>query len=111
MEVRQYIGPFKQGDTITIPSKAGCVYTHIGIQAPKVQPHIIPTEEDYLSDASRLNTIYKVRINDSGNQTTATYYMNDNTILEFDGLAEINWEINFLTNFPTETIIDIIQKT
>lgn len=112
MEVKQYIGPFKQGDVIKIPSQPGYIYTHIGIQTPKVQPHIIPRADgDYRSDISRLTPIYKLKINDPGNKTTSTYYMNENNILEFDGLAEINWEISFITNFPAETIIDIIQKT
>ena len=106
MKLLQYTGPFIKDQRIVVPAQAGYTYVHIGIEMPNTQPFIIPTgntEEpfyEYVSDRVR-------RLSINGKD----YIMNPSDILEFDGLSEIEWVIQFKTGFPKETIVDIVRKT
>lgn len=106
MELRQYKGPFTSGQRITVSPQTGYTYVHIGIQIPKVQPLTVPNtsvnSEEIQYRPSRPNV--QISINNK------TYQVNECGILEFDGLAEIEWNIQFLQAMPAETIIDIVRS-
>lgn len=113
MKLQQYKGPFASGDRIRIPAQTGYNYVHIGIQVPKRQPITVPVTR--LSNDNKTTTetgSYRpsypnVCLSINGQ----TYQINSSDVLEFDGLSEIEWDIQFLTNFPAETIIDIVRRT
>lgn len=91
MELIQFTGPFRAGQHISVPAQSGRSYIHIGIQVPKRQP--IRYWNKALEPEFQINgQLYKI---------------NENGILEFDGLAEIAWEIEVKKNLPAEAIIDI----
>lgn len=94
MKIKQLTGPFYAGQVITIPASIDYIYVHIGIQIPKRQP-IEYIKEDIKPDLT-INGI--------------TYKINTNHILEFDGLAELAWIIEFNKDLPMETIIDIVYR-
>lgn len=112
MELIQYKGPFRNGSYLTVPAAMGYSYVHIGIQIPK--PRLSSVPETVVSNNNKTTTftgnyraIYgrpQVEIND------ITYQINENGILEFDGLSEIDWRIYFLDDLPAETIIDIVRR-
>lgn len=92
MKLVQYTGPFSSGDTIDIPAKTNYTYVHIGVQIPYRQP-IAHWKESLIPDV-RINGI--------------EYRVNENGILEFDDLAKLTWNIEFLRDTPKEAIIDLI---
>lgn len=112
MKLVQYKGPFYQGSTITIPPQINYTYVHIGIQTPKVQPMTIPITKISNDGKKMIKTseyraveplkLTKIKINNKD------YIINENSILEFDDLAEIEWVIRFEHSFPPETIIDVV---
>lgn len=94
MKVKQLTGPFYAGQVITIPAQTDYTYVHIGIQIPKKQPI------EYIKEAIKPDlTINGI-----------SYWVNAHHILEFDGLSELAWNIEFHKNLPMETIIDIIYR-
>lgn len=101
MKIVQYNGPFKAGDTITIPAEYDCSYIHIGIQIPKRQP-IAYTKETAATPDLEIGEM------DGG---SVSYRVNETGILEFDDLAQNSWRIRFLKDVPKETIIDIMYST
>ena len=113
MKLMQYKGPFASGRRITIPAQTGYTYVHIGIQVPKTQPITVPQTRLTNNNKTTIETgEYRsmrpdARILINGE----TYQLNVADILEFDGLSEIDWEIQFLDSFPAETIIDIVRRT
>lgn len=99
MKLLQYVGPFSKNQTITIPARTDYVYTHIGIQIPKRQPiGAVPETSLPLSTHP-----VDVRINNID-------YRVSHGLLEFDGLASLRWEIEFLEAMPDGTIIDILYN-
>ena len=88
-------GPFSAGQSISIPAQTTYEYIHIGIQIPKRQPiqHWTKTIQPDIT----INGI--------------SYKVNENGILEFDGLAELAWVIRFEKDLPMTTIVDIIYRT
>lgn len=112
MDLVQYKGPFQSGQRITIAPEMGVTWVHIGIQVPKTQPLTVPQTRLTNNNKTTVETgLYRpsyerpvVLINNK------TYQINEHGILEFDGLAEIEWTIEFLANLPAETIIDIIRR-
>lgn len=93
MKLVQYIGPFRAGDQLTIPTQVGYTYVQIGIQVPFRQPVSLVTDGPLSPDMS---------INGVG------YRINDSCILEFDEINEISIDIEFLQDMPWETIIDVM---
>lgn len=112
MVVTQYKGPFKSGSRINVEAQHGYTWVHIGIQIPKSQPIGIPETELSNDDKTTTETgnyreshsILKLLINGH------TYQINANGILEFDGLSEVDWTIQFLDSLPADTIIDIVRR-
>lgn len=113
MELIQYKGPFASGRRITIPAQTGYTYVHIGIQVPKTQPITIPQTRLTNNNKTTIKTgEYRSMRSDARILINGeTYQLNAADVLEFDGLSEIDWEIQFLDNFPAETIIDIVRRT
>lgn len=113
MDLVQYKGPFKSGSRITIEPEVGKRYVHIGIQVPKIQSYAIPVTT--VSADRKTTTI----IPDSWRETRPSIKITINGqpfeyspsgILEFDGLSETEWNIQFLDDAPAETIIDIVRE-
>lgn len=115
MELAQYKGPFRSGSRITIPAQTGYTWVHIGIQLPKSQPIAIPRTQ---VSEDRQTTIFTGEYREATSQerdvklliNNETYKINSCDVLEFDGLSEIEWNIQFLDNLPAETIIDIVRR-
>lgn len=113
MDLVQYNGPFYSGQVIEVPAVTGYEYVHIGIQVPKRQPIAVPitrvsSDGKTTFDTGEWRPSYEdpiVQINDK------QYQLNECDVLEFDGLSEIAWTIRFLTNLPSESIIDIVRRT
>lgn len=105
----QYKGPFQSGSRITVPAQIGTIYIHIGIQEPKPRPSFIPKEKSYDDKMAELTGSYgDVTPRQDISINGQVYHLNQNGILEFDDLGEIEWNIRFLRYFPPETIVDII---
>lgn len=92
MKLIQYTGPFKAGETINVPAKTDCTYTHIGIQVPYTERMINLMNKKIPLDL-QINGI-DYRINDTG-------------ILEFTDTSILSFTIKFLRDMPMETIVDI----
>lgn len=113
MDLVQYKGPFLRNQVITVPAVTGYSYVHIGIQVPKRQPIGVPVTKVSKDGKTTTETgewrSFKedpiVQIN--GEQ----YQLNECDILEFDGLSEIDWTIQFLKTLPAESIIDIVRRS
>lgn len=95
MEVKQFKGPFYTGGTITSEARYDYEIVHMGIQIPRRQPISSYTKYAYPPD---------LEINGMG------FAVNENGILEFDGMAEVEFTVKFLKNLPPETLIDIVYK-
>lgn len=112
MELVQYKGPFAAGSRLTVPAQFGYTYVHIGIELPKSQPIGVP--ETILSNNNKTTTStgrYRAVRSTAKLEINGTeYQINANDILEFDDLAEVEWNIRFLSNLPAETIIDIVWR-
>lgn len=112
VELIQYKGPFQSGYKITVPAQIGTIYTHIGIQVIKPKPSFVPASE-VLEDGKITTLTGEYRAIEPREEIAINgikYHLNQNGILEFDGLGEIEWNIQFLTSFPPETIVDIIRE-
>lgn len=112
MELIQYRGPFASGQRIVIPAQMGYTYVHIGIQNPKTQPITIPqtrvVNNKTIVETGKYRPSYdNARLSINGQ----TYQLNAADVLEFDGLSELEWEIQFLDNFPATAVIDIVRRT
>lgn len=113
MDLIQYKGPFKAGETIEVPAVTGYTYVHIGIQVPKQQPISVPVTTvsndgkttTWTGDWRPMRGNPIVQINEKD------YQLNACDVLEFDGLSEIAWTIRFLHSLPPEAIIDIVRKS
>lgn len=117
MDLAQIKGPFYRNQRVTIPSEAGYKYVHIGIQIPKRQPIAVPATR--VSNNGKVTTLtgewrnqypsnmpnISLTIND------ILYQVNANDILEFDGLSEVTWTIQFNQAMPAETIIDVVRSS
>ena len=112
MKVVQYHGPFSAGDRIIIPAEMGTTWVHIGIQVPKNQPITIPQTRLTNNNKTTVKTgsYRESRENPIISINGKTFQMNESDILEFDGLSEIEWTIQFLKSLPAETIIDIVRR-
>lgn len=95
MKLLQLTGPFSAGQSISIPAQSTYEYIHIGIQIPERQP--IQYWKKSLQPDVTINGV--------------SYRVNDNGILEFDGLAELAWVIKFEKDLPMTAIIDILYRT
>lgn len=93
MKLIQYTGPFNAGEQLNIPTQIGYTYVQIGIQVPFRQPISLITDGPLSID---------MNINGVG------YRINDNCILEFDGIDKISINIEFVKNMPWGTIIDVM---
>lgn len=94
MKLIQYTGPFSAGDRISIPAQVNYTYVHIGIEIPYQEP-IVNIKSPIKPD---------IEIN------SKTYKIDDKGILEFDDLATISWEIEFLKDAPMESTIEIAYR-
>lgn len=94
MELLQLTGPFSAGQSMTIPAQTGYEYIHIGIQIPERQP--IQYWFNPLQPDITINGI--------------SYRINENGILEFDGLAELSYIIRFEKDLPMTAIVDILYR-
>lgn len=103
MKLLQITGPFGQGEKIIdIPAETDYSYIHIGIQIPQRSPM-----SDWAQETNPAKGKYPrpdIEING------IKYVVNQNNILEFDGLAELTWRISALKDLPAETIIDIAYR-
>lgn len=128
MKLYQYRGPFKAQDTITIHSRLGYEYVHIGIQIPDKQPMIrqpwvrpedntlphkdimeqnhINEIEDYRKEG--WESIQSVPVDLEINGTE--YRLSSSEVLEFDDISVSSWDITILRDLPWGTIIDIIYE-
>lgn len=88
----QFRGPFMQGQKISVPARLGYEYVHIGIQIIRREPMYFNREQNVAPDISINGIKYVVPFTET---------------LQFDGLAELKWNIEFLKEMPPETIIDI----
>ena len=113
MDLVQYKGPIKSGSRITVEPEMGKKYVHIGIQVPKIQSYAVPVTTVSLD--GKVTTV----VPDSWRETQATvdiminnqvFNYSPSGILEFDGLSETEWDIQFLDDAPAETIIDIVRE-
>lgn len=96
MRLLQYTGPFKKGQRIVIPPRMDYEYVQIGIQLYKREPMYYTFEQKVEPDLKVNGISYQVPFTE---------------ILEFDGLAEISWTIEFLKDMPPESIIDFTYTT
>lgn len=94
MKLIQYTGPFSAGQRISIPAEINYTYVHIGIE--------MPYQEPIVNIKSPINPDIQVN--------SKTYRVNDKGILEFDDLAVISWEIEFLKDAPMETTIEVAYR-
>lgn len=94
MKLIQYTGPFSAGQHISIPAQINYTYVHIGIE--------IPYQEPIVNITSPMTPDIEVN--------SKTYKINNKGILEFDGLAEIAWEIEFLKDAPMESTLEIAYE-
>ncbi len=130
MKLYQYRGPFKEKDTITIQSRLGYEYVHIGIQIPDKQPiarqpwarsqgtdglthkeameknHINEIEDMRAEGWESFQSASKVDIDINGTE----YRLSASDILEFDDINISSWEITVLRDLPWGTIIDIVYE-
>ena len=113
MELHQYKGPFASGSRIVVPAQTGYTYVHIGIQVPKTQPIAVPETKLTNNNKTTVETgnYRSIKGNARLSINGQTYQLNAADVLEFDGLSEIRWEIQFLDKFPAETIVDIVRRT
>lgn len=102
MKLLQITGPFEPGTIINLPAQTDYSYVHIGIQIPQRSPM-----SDWAQDTSGINGKYPIPDIDING---IKYVVNQNNILEFDGLAELTWNITALKKLPAETIIDIAYR-
>lgn len=131
MKLYQYRGPFKANDTITIKSRLGYEYVHIGIQIPDKQPiarqkWVRPdgisedTSHKEAMEQNPLNEIEDFKAEgwesfQSASQTDieingTKYRLSASDILEFDDISVSSWDITMLRDLPWGTIIDIIYE-
>lgn len=111
MDVIQYVGPFRRGQTLNVPAAIGKKYVHIGIQIPKMAP--IGIAATVVSDDGTITKTGKWRESKASVQLSLNgtqIQMNRRGILEFDLLSEIEWKIQFQQDLPHETIIDIVRE-
>lgn len=128
MKLYQYRGPFKAQDTITIHSRLGYEYVHIGIQIPDKQPmtrqpwvrpegstlphkdimeqNHINEIEDYKKEGWESIQSIPVDLDINGTE----YRLSSNNALEFDDISVSSWDITILRDLPWGTIIDIIYE-
>lgn len=95
MKLIQYTGPFRAGDHFSIPANKDYYYVHIGITVPP---------RDYIFHYLKKPFDVQVRVNGQD------YHVSERGVLEFMGLAETAWEIEFLTDTPIESSIEISYK-
>ena len=130
MKLYQYRGPFKEKDTITIQSRLGYEYIHIGIQIPDKQPiahqpwvrpegiedlthkeamennHVNEIEDMRSEGWKSFQSASRVDIDINGTE----YRLSASDILEFDDISVSSWEITVLRDLPWGTIIDIVYE-
>lgn len=94
MQLLQLTGPFSAGQSISIPAQSTYDYIHIGIQVRERQPIRYWTKS--LQADLTING--------------KPFVVNETGILEFDGLAELAWIIEFNKDLPMTTIIDIAYR-
>lgn len=113
MDLVQIKGPFSRNQRITIPAEPGYTYVHIGIQIPKRQPLAVPVTR--VSNNGKTTTWTgawrESRANISVTINDMQYQVNASDILEFDGLSEVTWTIQFNQAMPPETIIDVVRRS
>ena len=93
MELIQYNGPFTQGETIVFPSATDYAYIQIGISSIDHVPIRDLYKEPLATD---------IAIN--GDE----YHINGCDILEFTDLEKPVFIIEFLHDFPMETVVDVL---
>ncbi len=128
MKLYQYRGPFKAKDTITIHSRLGYEYVHIGIQIPDKQPmirqpwvrpegntlqHKDIMEQNHLNEIEDYKkegweSIQSVPVDLDINGTE--YRLSSSDVLEFDDISVSSWDITILRDLPWGTIIDIVYE-
>lgn len=97
MKTIQWYGPFLEGQKISIPRDMNYKITKIGIIYPESWP-IEFLATDYKDN---YGLYCDLKINN------IAYHIDDLGILEFDNLAEIYLDIEFLRDLPFGTIIDV----
>lgn len=103
MKIKQYKGPFPSSYKLqNLDADSKTQYVHIGINIPYSQPLNYDEREN-------LANIYGLRIVQD-NSNGSNFRINDNNILEFDGIANSSLTITTKRALPRETIIDIICK-
>lgn len=131
MKIQQFTGPFEKGQKLTLnlenESSADSLYLHIGFQIPfsKHVGSILFEEEhthnknghykerDYIPELDPDFTVksYSKRANGMLiNGFEQSFRITDRNILEFDGIADKNWIIEFHKKLPRESIIDIAYE-
>lgn len=137
MKIKQFTGPFKaNGPALALlfdEETTDAVYLHIGFQLPfrthfgsilkeeetdsKNEEEVDSKNEEYMKvyipDESPDFTIksYSKRIgNRLINGFEQSFRITDRNVLEFDNIADKNWEIKFHKDLPRETIIDIAYE-
>lgn len=111
MDLKQFIGPFKRGQRLTVPAEIGSTYIHIGIQIPKMAP--IGIAATVVNDDGTITKTGEWRESREKIQLTVNgvnLQIHRRGILEFDLLGEIEWNIVFQQDLPHETIIDIVRE-
>jgi len=93
---KQVRGPKSEGDTFEIKSETSITYVHIGIQVPDRWPIA------YWDKTSALSTELSVN--------GVSYHICDTGILEFDGLSETSFSVEFERDVPWGTIIDFVYE-
>ena len=130
MKLYQYRGPFKEKDTITIQSRLGYEYIHIGIQIPDKQPiaHQPWVRPEGIEDLTHKEAMEKNHVNEIEDMRSegwksfqsasrvdidingTEYRLSASDILEFDDISVSSWEITVLRDLPWGTIIDIVYE-
>lgn len=130
MKLYQYRGPFKEKDTITIQSRLGYEYIHIGIQIPDKQPiaHQPWVRPEGIEDLTHKEAMEKNHVNEIEDMRSegwesfqsasrvdidingTEYRLSVSDILEFDDISVSSWEITVLRDLPWGTIIDIVYE-
>lgn len=104
MKLIQYHGPFAAGTNFSVEADTRYRYTHIGIEVPQPRQMrdsvLIP--EIKIGSANQSGTVAP-RYNDE-------FKMNKNGILEFDGLASLNYSITIKEDLPMEATIEISYR-
>ncbi len=93
MQLLQFRGPFAKGERLSVPAKMDCKYVRICVQIYQRGPMFFEADKNVKPDLMINKIKYVIPLTES---------------LQFDGLAELKWDFEFLKDLPPETIIDLV---